>query len=231
MKLKIILIFLVSNFALGQEQLYVEVIYNKAYKNYKDKTNNAPKLLKNQEYKLICDNREALFNYEENMNSDLETNRRFISKGGGGGIYYCNLMENKELKQVKRADNTYLIESKVSDRKWELTNETKYIDQYLCYKAITVNSYVSLFSEEEVKAIITVWYTPEIPLSYGPTGYNGLPGLILEKSSASFYYIATKISISKKSNKEIKKPILGTIISTKDYEEMLRNRLEEMKEN
>ncbi len=231
MWLRIILVLLISNFTFGQEHLYVEVVYNKAYKNHKDTSIDAPKLMKNQEYKLICDISEALFYYEVNMLNDSEINKRFNSKGGGDGIYYCNLKDNKEIKQVKRSDKAYLIESKVNDRKWELTNETKYIDKYLCYKAITINSYVSLISKKEVEAIVTAWYTPEIPLAYGPTGYNGLPGLILEKSSASFYYIATKISISKKSNVEIKEPTIGTTISTKDYDELLRKRFEKMQEN
>lgn len=231
MRIKIILFFLISNFTFGQEYLFVEVVYNKAYKNYKDFSADAPKLMKNQEYKLKCNSGEALFSYEENMLNDSQINERFISRGGGDGIYYCNLKEDREIKQVYRSDDTYLIESKISDRKWEFTKETKYIDKYLCYKATTINSYISLLTNKKINVVITAWYTPEIPLSFGPTGFNGLPGLILEKSSSSFYYIATKISISKKSGAEIKRPTNGITISVDDYENLIRERFKEMQEN
>ncbi len=57
---------------------------------------------------------------------------------------------------------------------WTLVNETKYIDKYLCYKAIMTHSVKSR------KGTVIAWYCPEIPYSFGPKGYGGLPGLILE---------------------------------------------------
>ncbi|GAA0729136.1 hypothetical protein GCM10009430_38950 [Aquimarina litoralis] len=64
----------------------------------------------------------------------------------------------------------FLIDETLEDQEWLLTKETKKIDQYLCYKAILNNS----------KKIVEAWYTNKIKAPYGPKGYYGLPGLILE---------------------------------------------------
>lgn len=64
--------------------------------------------------------------------------------------------------------------------KWKLQNETKTIGKYTCHKATTEfrgRNYIA-------------WYTPEIPLPYGPWKLQGLPGLILEAydSTEEIYY-------------------------------------------
>lgn len=71
----------------------------------------------------------------------------------------------------------YLVTKKL-ETNWELHNESKKINNYLCYKAtqeITIKN-----TKGEFKHIATAWYCPEIPYSFGPFGYGGLPGLIFE---------------------------------------------------
>lgn len=57
---------------------------------------------------------------------------------------------------------------------WELSNEIKYIDKYRCYKASLKHPI------ESRKGTVIAWFCPELPYSFGPKGYGGLPGLILE---------------------------------------------------
>ena len=39
-----------------------------------------------------------------------------------------------------------------------------------------------------------VWFTPEIPIPFGPIGIDGLPGVVLEASEkGKMYFYATKI--------------------------------------
>lgn len=57
----------------------------------------------------------------------------------------------------------------VEDIEWVLTNETKTIFGMNCKKAVSENE----------DMLLTVWYTDEIPVPYGPVNYFGLPGLVV----------------------------------------------------
>jgi len=61
---------------------------------------------------------------------------------------------------------------------WNLSREKKEIANYTCYKATTI------FRGRKWEA----WYTNDIPLSYGPLKFAGLPGLILEISDDTKEY-------------------------------------------
>ena len=59
---------------------------------------------------------------------------------------------------------------------WIITNETKQIAGYTCYKAI--GTYKSVVYPEK-KSTLEAWFVPEIPYSTGPNQYNNLPGLLV----------------------------------------------------
>lgn len=131
-------------------------------------------------------------------------------------FYTTNGTSNK-IKYV----NSYLGEYRISyndKTEWKLENESKYIDNYLCYKANSEQVVVN--SEGTFKHLIVAWYCPSIPFSYGPKGYVGLPGLILELQVRNITWGATKIELS---NVEsiIEKPTKGKLITEEEYKKML----------
>ncbi|WP_162984915.1 GLPGLI family protein [Mesonia aquimarina] len=77
---------------------------------------------------------------------------------------------------------------------WKITDETKSILGYKCRKAITY------FNSERIKNKdpIIAWFTEEIPASYGPYRYYGLPGFILEVYELGRRHYARKITLNKK---------------------------------
>ena len=79
---------------------------------------------------------------------------------------------------------------------WKIENESKKIDDYICYKATLVEKYKNRMNEEKHKTIVA-WFCPEIPYSFGPNEYYGLPGLILELEKDENKYVAKKITLSK----------------------------------
>jgi GLPGLI family protein len=64
---------------------------------------------------------------------------------------------------------------------------------------------------------VFVWYTPEIPLPYGPSLYNGLPGLVLEVHWGKIVFKTTKIIVNPTQEIKILKPKKGIKINEKEY--------------
>jgi GLPGLI family protein len=87
-------------------------------------------------------------------------------------------------------------------------------------------------SEIEVpkEIIVTAWYTPQIPVSQGPGEYHGLPGLILEVSADRTTILCSKIVINPKVKEPIEMPTKGKAVSKKEYNDIMKKKMEEMRE-
>nr|WP_294775521.1 GLPGLI family protein [uncultured Flavobacterium sp.] len=108
-------------------------------------------------------------------------------------------------------------EEKKDDKAKEEVKEgakTSFMDQIELPKEITV----------------TAWYTPEIPVSHGPEGYWGLPGLILEVNDGKTTILCSKIVLNPKDKVDIKAPTNGKEVSQKEYDEIVIKKMEEMQE-
>lgn len=93
---------------------------------------------------------------------------------------------------------------------WNLTTESKIIDNYTCYKATSKIRNVN----------IEAWYCPEIPVSLGPNEFKGLPGLILELSRGKLKYITKSITLDSKEHIELPK---GKLITEDEFNKILDN--------
>lgn len=107
---------------------------------------------------------------------------------------------------------------------WELTNKTKTIGSYTCYQAIATERLFHSKGHYYNRDVIA-WFTPTIPLNFGPKYYNGLPGLILQIERDKFTLTATNIELNLSDKKvTIKRLDEGTVIT---FEEANR-RIKEM---
>lgn len=181
------------------------------------------KLLKNINFILKYNKNESIYFMEKS----LFTRKRNIQKIfplisiSDDREYYFN---NKKLFMNLNAfgEDFHLEVGKV---KWEITNETKQIGQYNCYKAIGLFEKSSFINKEDKKVI--AWFTPDIPFNYGPKFYNGLPGLIIElKERKNLSYILKEIK--REENQKIlfqKKGKLITVNNLRNMSKyMLKNR-------
>lgn len=117
-------------------------------------------------------------------------------------------------------DNEFLVYYNFDE--WELIDEQKTIDNFICYKAISKKE--KIINDKKIVYVNTAWYCPQIPVSFGPKGYGGLPGLILElNENNKIIYHASAVDLNNFSE-EIAKPSKGEPISLEKYYELFNER-------
>ena len=128
---------------------------------------------------------------------------------------YNYFLDKKAGQELFQYNNGILVEETYKIKNWQVTNETKNIDKYLCYKALYNYEFIATDKTINTRTI-TAWFAPSLPYSYGPKNYNGLPGLILELQDRETIFLATKIELSGEEI-EINFP-KGRTISQEEYE-------------
>lgn len=169
----------------------------------------------------------------------------FASVFGGAltGEYYKNTASKESKRAVEFFGKNFLIEEKLEDFNWKLEKETKQIGKYTCFKASTFIKKVKKTmgpppekgeekpkEEKEEMVLVTVWYTPMIPVSMGPDKYWGLPGLILGVNAGDTQIICTKVVMNVNDKKELKAPKKGKKISDEDFQKIVQEKTAELRE-
>ena len=177
---------------------------------------------KDIEFLLEFNINESIFYYAEKDDLENEGNRNNHTgmSAGANDMYYINL-ESKQVLMQSRYFNKLLIVQEPSV--WEMTQETKKIGTYTCFKATTT------LKVEGRNGImyrsIVAWYTPQIPVSFGVQSFTGLPGLTLElKINNKTTYKAIKIELNPKEKVVIIQP-KGKKISSQEFNDMLKGTL------
>lgn len=97
-------------------------------------------------------------------------------------------------------------------------------------KKDTVNTSLLSRISKPKETVITVWYTPEIPVSQGPGNYWGLPGLILEANDGRTALLCTKIVLNAEEKVVIKAPEKGKEVTQEAYDKLRVEKAKEMSE-
>lgn len=175
------------------------------------------------EYDLKIKNNESTFELVDKIKNSLEANKLKVAATlSSRGIYYYNKSSNELLLQKDFMGNLFLITLN-NETKWNYTNETKRIQDFLCYKATKIIKFKN--REKTIEKEITAWYCPEIANSFGPKNYNGTPGLILELRDA--YVVFCVKTISKDNIVKIVKPIKGIALKEEEYNKMIQEKTDE----
>lgn len=163
-------------------------------------------------------NKSSIFKITDDLNSDYKPFANDIAdRLVGKGSYYCNLERDIQLRKIE--GENFLIKSHPSNIEWILTQETKFINKIKCFKAKTTVTKIN--SSGEYIFEIVAWYAPEIPVSFGPKQFNGLPGLILELKDTHYTFFVDKIELFP-SKKIVIKPFKGKVISEEEYKSKTR---------
>lgn len=154
---------------------------------------------------------ESFYSYKEPLSTPVRYN---VGSKSSKVPHYYNTETDGALKMSPSLGNI-----RKEEFNWNITKETKQIGDYLCYKAITSETFYRSNSSARNEQIIA-WFTPSIPVNFGPLHYVGLPGLILELNRQRFTLRAKEVVLNPKEDVKIIRPKKNAKII--DEEEMRR---------
>ncbi len=158
--------------------------------------------------------KESLFEVEKAMASDAEKGINLTRIfAGKDNVFYYNIVTNERLSQNDFMGELFLISKQPIE--WEVKQESKQIGNYTCFKAIKRDTIAN-------NKKIIAWFTPQIPISFEPKEFNGLPGLILEVNQSLINFKATRIEINPKKIETINKPTKGKRLTEEKFKQMTK---------
>ncbi|WP_338377793.1 GLPGLI family protein [uncultured Flavobacterium sp.] len=170
------------------------------------------------EYILTIEKDYAKFEYHETLQDNV-FNKTAITFGGGNTFFY-DFKKNAIYKKGNLI-NDKLIKFEKDSIQWNLQNETKEIDGYICYKATGKTKIYKSDSSIKKEIEYEAWYCPQFNNYCGPSEFLGLPGLVFEASqkNSTLKFYLKKIEYIE-STKEITIPKLKIISIDEEYSEL-----------
>lgn len=168
------------------------------------------------EFELTFNNEEATYKKTDVVDDSNFKLKLLSILLGGNNRYYLNLKTHESFYQTDAYGAFFIVN--YNNANWVLTKESKKIEGYNCMKATTnyiVENIKGLFKHK-----VIAWYAPEIPINFGPKGYYGLPGLILELQEGSFNFVASEINLNLEEEIKIVKPQKGRIMTQKEFDKL-----------
>jgi GLPGLI family protein len=136
-------------------------------------------------------------------------------------VYY-EFDKNQKLEQVEYLTRIFLVHSEIEPVPWKLGKEMKKVLEYTC-----MNATVTMDDQE-----IVAWYTPEIPVSLGPSVFGGLPGLIMAvERNGETAYMATSVLLTPPSEEALVKPDNGSRVDKDEFAAIRKKKEKEWRDN
>jgi GLPGLI family protein len=229
----IIYIFTLSLSSLCLSQIQNGVIQYKISEN-KIFEDNKLSFLASEEDKKIAEEVILELKFDENQslfcplnlnNYSLENFYSGLTVSHVNGYYYKN--NNQFINHL--TDDRILGKINVkydANLNWTLSNETKNIAGYTCYKATSTFTDYNFLKNPITE--VMVWYCPEINISLGPKKLGGLPGLILESTERGVTISISKITLNTKNKIDFNLPFETKEITPKEYKKLLDDYIDEM---
>ena len=197
-------------------------------------------------FELFFDQKQSVYKIEEKLDSPRQGGNRmrwFSSWGKGGSqIVHSNLSSKVQTIQQELFGKLFLITDTLSSSKWKFTGKQKKIGNYTAYEAqysetqniINMNFWSGRnnspndsIKTKDVK--VSVWFTPEIPVSAGPSKYFGLPGLVLMVQDDKKMLICNEIKLNINEKISLDAPKRGDVVTRYEFDEIQKIKTEEMK--
>lgn len=134
---------------------------------------------------------------------------------------YIKLNEQKKVQKKEFMGRTFLITGDLDKQNWKMTGKQKEILGYPCQQAVR-------YTEEDT---FSVWFTPAIAVSSGPSELGMLPGMILEAQiNEEVNIVATEVKEGEINEEEMKEPKDGKKVSAEKFAAIVKEKTKEMQE-
>tara|TARA_R100001369_G_scaffold4044_8_gene12126 strand:+ start:23039 stop:23845 length:807 start_codon:yes stop_codon:yes gene_type:complete len=205
-------------------------------------------------YVLSFNKEESFFKEDEKLDAMSGATDSW-GKNFTQGDSYKNVKNNELVQSQEFYGKKFLVKDKLQAIDWQLGKETKQIGNYTCFKASALLPSDELswynFSWDRIRRTepkvdstgvkaetpeipmtqIVAWYSPQIPVSHGPSEFWGLPGLILEVSAGDTTMLCSKIIMNPEEKTEIIAPEKGKQITKEDYQKTVVEKMKEFRNN
>jgi GLPGLI family protein len=190
---------------------------------------------------------------------DDEAPDPFANAGGGGGggmrmnfrmptaNTYTDMAKQMQYEERAFFEKEFLIIDSLKQYKWKLSEETKTIAKQLCKKATTMITAPQMRMRVSIggggnntdttantprapkETELVVWYAENIPVSFGPDNYSGLPGVIMEIDQDNGATVTTAVEVSAKyPKKELIAPTKGDKMNRAQFQENMQKLIQDM---
>ncbi len=177
---------------------------------------------------------ELIFSDEESVYRPFKEKEITSSSSNPGGMYtmrfgrenrilYKNLAEDMIVDSRDFMQKQFLIKGFITPRKWKIGTKQKQISGQNCMEA---------FFRVDSVTTLNAWFTPQIPVSNGPSDYQGLPGLILQIdiNNGERTLTATEIKLGDIDNNELIAPAKGKEITSEEFEKIRKEKMKEVQQ-
>lgn len=133
---------------------------------------------------------------------------------------FTDLQEGSKVEKRDFMGRIFLIRDKVETLSWKLTGKQKIIMDYPCQQAMAMRD----------STPIEAWFAPQIPVSTGPAGYGGLPGLIMELSidEGDRTYSLKSLDMVAPDTELLVPPKKGKKVSQAEFDKIQAEKMKEM---
>jgi GLPGLI family protein len=140
--------------------------------------------------------------------------------GGENDKIFCDFKKGKRTEQKEFMTRMFLVESDISTALWKLTGNYQNILGYNCQEAVS----------EDTTRKVRAWFTTSIPVSSGPAGYGGLPGMILKTDINNGKRIITATTIEPSLNDSgiLTAPKEGRKVTSDEFKKIVDDKMKEM---
>jgi GLPGLI family protein len=134
-------------------------------------------------------------------------------------LIYTGIKDGKSVAQRDFMGRKFLVTGDLKKGQWKMTGNGKTVLSYPCQEAMMLRD----------KDTITAWFTTAIPVSAGPHGWSGLPGMILAATINSNVTInATAVEPGPVTEAALAQPKGGKKVTDAEYKAIVDAKMKEL---